>query len=1107
MRLDNNFAYILSFQCWKIAQYAMKVTGLICLLLMANTLFAQQIVPGTWSNRTGPGGSVSDPPTGGESSYFDMTSWDSSPFQEFRLHQGSDTPNGANFWLNFRLLFPQPYNQQPSEKYPLIVMLHGLGEAGIRGTANFPAYSASDPRYLSNDHSLYHGGFPHLEAVTEGTFPGFVLVPQNSVIWNDDQTDGVIAIIEELLKTYPIDEYRIYLHGYSNGADGVWQIAEKRPDLFAAMLPMSWINLEVDRSQFIHIPTWYFQGELDGNPLASTAQFMMSLLESEGGVPRYTEYENAGHAIWDRAYAEPDFFSWMLGYNKTDIMAYFGRTTVCPDEEVNIRLGVSPGFQSYQWRLTTEAGQETFQPGGPGANELIAQETGDYQVRVSRSSSPGSNDWSPWSKPLSITVQDDIISPDISIDGSPHLPSPDGRTSAQLSIPDEYIAYQWYRDGNPILESGSTQPSYETAVQGDYHVAVSLAQTCPAISSDTVRITYNAPTNSINAPSNLTAQAVSEVAIALDWQDGANNEDGFEVYRAPATNGPYSLIKNLPQNTVYQKDSSLVPSTTYFYRIRAFNENGPSALSNRASATTLSDTIPPSTPGLLTYELTDIRNVTLRWGASTDNSDLIIYDIIVNGQVVASTTDLNYSLNNLNQNQLYTMHVRARDRAGNISLLSNQVSVITVFEGLSYKYYYGGLWAQIADYDGWPVEKQGYMEDIDISREVEGGVRPDPQVNYFAFDFEGYLYIEKAGRYIFSLEAAAGSILQVGGFILDNDGQHPATTEIGSTRLRKGPVKLVVRYYDRTEEEVLNIRYSGPDTNDELIEIPPDAFTSSLKTFPDPPLAPTDFTATDPKIRQVDLSWVDQSDNESGFEILRATSETGPYSNITTATVNQTSVTDASLSPLTTYHFIVRAVGATGTSEFDSLSMTSGLPLAALNVSCESSGNVINWTNSYPWLEEPYLLERSQDKETAMVIGQVRADSLGKTFTWIDNAYSSDTTFYRIGQKSPGGGIGYSDWISAPCLPVSFQLLADVYPVPVRNGYLTIRMRTMLPNQPLTIVLMDNIGRIHLETIVEPDPMASPYSLDLSNISGKGLYILSIRQGGESFQQKIIIEN
>jgi len=132
-------------------------------------------------------------------------------------------------------------------------------------------------------------------------------------------------------------------------------------------------------------------------------------------------------------------------------------------------------------------------------------------------------------------------------------------------------------------------------------------------------------------------------------------------------------------------------------------------------------------------------------------------------------------------------------------------------------------------------------------------------------------------------------------------------------------------------------------------------------------------------------------------------------------------------------------------------------------------------------------LERSGDKNTTMAIGQILADSIGKTFSWIDNAYSSDTTYYRVGQKSPGGGIGYSDWITAQCLPVSFQLLADIYPVPLRDGYLTIRMRTMLPDQPLTIVLMDNIGRIHLETMVDPDPLASPYTLDLSNIAGKGL--------------------
>ncbi len=1078
----------------------MRIAGFFCFLLLSGSLVAQQILPGTWSNRTGPGGAVSDPLASGVSDYYDMTGWDSSPYQQFMLMR----ENGAN-WLNFRMLYPIPYDENTSEGYPMIIMLHGLGEAGIRGTSNFPPYDAADPRFLNNDHQLYHFGFPHLEAAEEGEFPGFIVAPQNITLWTDDNIDGVISMIELLLETYPIDPYRVYLHGYSNGGDGVWRIAEKRPDLFAAMLPMSWVNFEVDQSRFIHLPIWYFQGELDDNPRVEAARGMIGMLEENGASPRYTEYINGGHAIWDRAYAEPDFFSWMLGWEKTDIMAYYGRTSVCPNEDVNIRLGVSPGYNSYQWRVTTSDGTETFPVGGPDDNEYVAQQTGEYQVRFSRSTSPQEGSWSPWSDPLAITVQEDIIPPDVSIDGSPHLPSPDGRNTARLTIPDDYDSYQWYRNGT--LLQGADGPVYNASQQGEYHVDVFLAETCPPISSDTIRVTVNAANSDVSAPTGLTAEAASEVAVSLSWTDQSANETFFELYRSGSPSGPFQLVHKPAANATVKKDSALTPSTTYYYQIRAINEFSPSALSNVASATTLSDTIPPSVPGLLTFELKDTRTAELQWNASSDNSSLIIYQIIVNGRVVASTTNLNYTLTGLNEESVYTVYVRATDRAGNTSDTSNQVTIITVFEGLSYRYYYGGLWAETDDYAGWPVEKQGYLENITIAREANGGVRPDPQVNYFAFDFIGYLYIDNGGRYTFSLEAAAGSVLQVGSFVLDNDGQHAAQTEVGSTALSKGAVPLFVKYYDRTEDEVLRILYSGPDTNDQLIPVPDEALTSSKKQFEDPPAAPSDFRVTDIGERRIDLAWEDESDNESGFEVFRASDPDDPYVKVKTTAVNQTTLGDNRLSPLHTYHYLVRAVGASGTSAFDSLQATTALPLNEFTVECQPAGNAITWTSAYPWAAEPYIVERSADKEEITLIGKVDADSLGSAYSWLDNTYISDTTYYRIGQRSPQGGVGYSSWLSSPCLPAGFKLFADIYPVPATEGYLTIRMRTMLPDQPVQVVLMDNIGRIYLETSFEADPLSNPYFLDLSKVTGKGLYIISLRQGGESYQQKIIIDH
>jgi alpha-tubulin suppressor-like RCC1 family protein len=89
----------------------------------------------------------------------------------------------------------------------------------------------------------------------------------------------------------------------------------------------------------------------------------------------------------------------------------------------------------------------------------------------------------------------------------------------------------------------------------------------------------------INAPSELTATAVSSFRIDLFWQDNSNNEDGFEIERS--TDGiNYSLLTTIYSNGASYSDTiGLFPTTPYYYRVRAMNTIGDrSAWSNISSA-------------------------------------------------------------------------------------------------------------------------------------------------------------------------------------------------------------------------------------------------------------------------------------------------------------------------------------------------------------------------------------------------------------------------------------------------------------------------------------------------------------------------------------------
>ena len=99
------------------------------------------------------------------------------------------------------------------------------------------------------------------------------------------------------------------------------------------------------------------------------------------------------------------------------------------------------------------------------------------------------------------------------------------------------------------------------------------------------------------APSSLSVSAVSSSQVDLSWTDNASNESDFQIERKTGAGGTYSQIDIVGANTTSYSDSSVAPSTTYFYRVRATNSAGPSGYSNEDSDTT--PAAPPGGSGLI----------------------------------------------------------------------------------------------------------------------------------------------------------------------------------------------------------------------------------------------------------------------------------------------------------------------------------------------------------------------------------------------------------------------------------------------------------------------------------------------------------------------------
>jgi len=102
-------------------------------------------------------------------------------------------------------------------------------------------------------------------------------------------------------------------------------------------------------------------------------------------------------------------------------------------------------------------------------------------------------------------------------------------------------------------------------------------------SAATTTHTAAAPT----PPTALATTVVSPFEIRLTWTDNSTTETSFQIERCSGAGcSNFGPIATVDANIVSWRNTGLMPSTTYTYRVRAFNGPSNSAYSNTAAATT-----------------------------------------------------------------------------------------------------------------------------------------------------------------------------------------------------------------------------------------------------------------------------------------------------------------------------------------------------------------------------------------------------------------------------------------------------------------------------------------------------------------------------------------
>lgn len=231
-----------------------------------------------------------------------------------KLFEKASYKDAAGKTLPYRILKPEKI--ESGKTYPLVLFFHGAGERGN-----------------NNDSQLRHGISTFATPANREKYPCFVVAPQcpANVRWVEVDW-GLLShkmpaepsmamtlalkLVDQLAAKLPVDKSRIYVTGISMGGYGTWDAIQRRPDLFAAAMPICGGGDTAEAPKLKNIPIWAFHGDKDTVVKPQRTQNMIKAITDAGGKPKMTLYPNVQHDSWTATYANPEVIAWFFSQKK-----------------------------------------------------------------------------------------------------------------------------------------------------------------------------------------------------------------------------------------------------------------------------------------------------------------------------------------------------------------------------------------------------------------------------------------------------------------------------------------------------------------------------------------------------------------------------------------------------------------------------------------------------------------------------------------------------------------------------------------------------------------------------------------------------------------------
>jgi len=223
-----------------------------------------------------------------------------------------------------------PETIEASEKYPLVIWLHGGLRSNGVGGPNVPteafyrdAHQKQRPCFVLRPVAVKGKNWVSPRGAGTGTHRQ----PERPA----PSITVLIELLETVLRRHPIDAGSVHVIGASMGGYGTWDIITRYPNEFASAVPICGGGDPSKAALIKHMKIWIFHSADDRIvPVGGSQDMFRALMKAKGKSPsvsedeqktvsrspdgkiRYTQYKKGGHNSWDRALRAPELIRWVF---------------------------------------------------------------------------------------------------------------------------------------------------------------------------------------------------------------------------------------------------------------------------------------------------------------------------------------------------------------------------------------------------------------------------------------------------------------------------------------------------------------------------------------------------------------------------------------------------------------------------------------------------------------------------------------------------------------------------------------------------------------------------------------------------------------------------